>query len=378
MMKFNIVIIISLCLLFSTRADVGAFDDLVTHPAITEAAIELKSSTLNQFIKDNIGCTEGIDLPVRGILQIDVKDKDTGTIIKKGEPFTQPVSEWLKDGSIAEDSPLCRAANHFHNPLKSWDQSGSYSSSILDDPYAWSQQKYCGPENIYSAITWATGFTSKEDEKAGKEVQFANPIFTEDPTRAPNNWSNARDKYYRAFTELTQDSRDKYLASSLVTLGQVVHLLEDMGVPAHTRNDFESHMFLTLPSSFDCTKWVYQPFERYVERNTNTNKLLVDAASKEVSDHPSDYTPLFSDPSLTKFWDTDQYTGQNPSITKETTNIGLAEFSNANYLSDYTIPSNSPTVDHQFPNPKIDNSYHICEEPLLGIERRYVSRKEKA
>jgi hypothetical protein len=107
-------------------------------------------------------------------------------------------------------------------------------------------------------------------------------------------------------------------------------------------------------------KWLIQSSEKYVE----INPFLVTSASPVF--------PSFDPPvRLTDFWDT----AGNPSSTGS---IGLAEFINANYFSDSTIPSNGPTPEHTFPYPNINGSgYRICTDYAHDslTQRRYISRK---
>jgi len=64
------------------------------------------------------------------------------------------ITLWLEDGSREEDEPNCRAANHFHDPLKSWE------TSQLTDPI-WAVDRFCEAttrfRTKYSNISWATG-----------------------------------------------------------------------------------------------------------------------------------------------------------------------------------------------------------------------------
>ena len=333
-----------------------AFDDIDTHPAITDAAINLPSSKLDGYIKDILGYEKGIDLKMQGRAQVDFKDENN-RIVKKGNLGTQSVLNWIKQGSTAEDDPtFCRAVSHFHNPLESWAKSGASDFP----PQNWTCTLMSWP--TYSAVTWATGYISSD-------LNVPKVTFSDAPDKSPNNWNNAREDYFQALTSST--NREYYLSKSLGALGQVIHLLEDMAVPAHTRNDFWAHLTL-FNLAWNPKNWVYQPFERYVKRN---NAKLVEDASKVVT---TDTTPSFPDPSLTKFWDTEQY--KNRGIPSTATNIGLAEFSSPNFLSDWTIPNNWATNlgGHSFPYPQIKNtSYEICNELTVmpGVKRRYVSRK---
>lgn len=93
-----------LCILVSILAGstvAEAFDDQSTHPQLTESAV--KTSGLDLALKQQLGMADGIKASLR---------LSPGTTIS--------VLELLRVGSTAEDSPACRASNHFHNPLKSY------------------------------------------------------------------------------------------------------------------------------------------------------------------------------------------------------------------------------------------------------------------
>jgi hypothetical protein len=89
--------------------------------------------------------------------------------------------------------------------------------------------------------------------------------------------------------------------------------------------------------------------------------------------------PSDSNRRLTAFWDNNTYDGTNPSYS---TTQGLAEFTNANFFSDFTIPFANPLVpvrpEHTFPQPGLDyyaNQYHLCNETNgSGKIVQYLSR----
>lgn len=91
-------------------SNVYAHDDLIIHPEITKIAVE--SSTLDDYLKKNLNLINGVETKL---------PSDGGKFIMN----------WLTDGSTAEDHPMCRASNHFHDPLKSWDVSARSDNSWL-------------------------------------------------------------------------------------------------------------------------------------------------------------------------------------------------------------------------------------------------------
>jgi hypothetical protein len=219
-----------LSLIFITSLVSGnssAFDNKITHPELTKEAIE--DSAVGQYLIKNLNIPDGVST----CLGMNTAGKST----IKGKGTANTIRNWLIEGSYLEDEPNCRASNHFHDPLMSW--TDSYMS---DQP--WFINMWCsGGEyplgNIKSAVHWATGYTepSPGGAKPGTNNQW--------------DWDHAREYYYIYLTGKdydesvvadTEEQRKKYFADSLQAVGQVLHLLQDMAVPAHVRNDFKSHL----------------------------------------------------------------------------------------------------------------------------------------
>jgi hypothetical protein len=324
-----------------------SYDNETTHKKITEETV--KWSSLDSLLKGNLGIIKGYKEKVNG----------------------KTIIEWLSYGSYLEDVPDCRASNHFHDPLKPWSQ-----SYMTDEP--WYIKLACFDWKKYSNVTWATGSLTPPPD--GQKASFSKV-----PAYEPINWDKARQNYYNALISSANNkgayaySRPYYLVETFKALGQVMHLLEDMAVPAHTRNDFRAHLIDKSDAeinSLNPLKWKKQPYEYYVQ---NHPELVTNPNATPIF-------PSFSNTKLTDFWDTDKYNGSNPSNLSD---IGLAEFSNANYFSDFTIyPNNAPTPEHIFPYPYIKESgiyggYQICTDlppaPEYGTDlyRKYISRKIK-
>jgi hypothetical protein len=331
-MKVN-QILITILIFFSWFNIAEAFDDEATHPEITKKAANVSVLKINNYLKGYLGenFSNGLDSIV--------KDKT--------------VLAWLQKGSNAEDHPICRASHHFHNPRLLWLQ-----SQMNDTPW----MNYACDIPRYSNITWATGYTAPPPMGTKTNV-VVSPLYRR------VSWDTAREYFYKALTCTTAADRENYFAKTFEAVGHVLHLLEDMAVPAHTRNDFQSHLFPNSATFLGGFFDRYQPFEQYVKNNPN----LVVAASSVFS--------AFTNTRLTDFWDADRYNGSNPSTL---TNIGLAEFSNANYFSDFTIPNNGTTSEHFFPYPHLSSSnssgpnYQICSYQFMNVASvQYVSRTNK-
>ncbi len=313
--KANIVLSLFFLLPFSYS---HAYDQRTTHRLMTEASFA--KSNIATFLKQSLGMA------------------DTSKI------NGQEIIKWVSDGSESEESPSCRATNHFHNPLRSWNESG------LSDVPLWLNLECSSWNPWYSNVTWGTGYLSPDGSQITRPNQWM-------------GWSDARDYYHWALTSVSNQEMESYFAKAFQALGQVSHLNHDVSVPAHVRNDFKSHYVSYDPYHKPMGVSLNQ-FEVYVKKNP---QLIANTEARP---------PVFLNPKVTDFWDTDQYTGDNPSASLS---LGLAEFVQANYFSDWTIPNNTPNPEHKFPYPKVDSSNsRICEDfaPDSADLRRYISRKE--
>lgn len=237
---------------------------------------------------------------------------------RKGNNKHYTVEVWFQEGSEDEDSPtFCRASNHFHNPIYTsqqpfsfdWLESQMSDSSTVDVA--------CGTNHRYSNVTWATGLANPWIYIGNRTSQDRNLLGLYDAPQEMG-WDNARSYFYEALTAQQPATREAKFVKTFRAVGQVVHLLQDMAVPAHVRNDMQSHLW----DNWNPLKWS-NPFEKYIVSNSGAR-----------NDTP--IKPTFSAPfRLTDFWDTNTYTGEvNPSAG---TDQGIAEYINANFVSDFTI-----------------------------------------
>ena len=189
--------IVSLTLLYFDQYSI-AYDDVITHPRLTEKAVD--KSILDQYLKEKLDVKAGIEtqLKQQGYNQADV--------------ISRPIIEWLTKGSTIEDAPLCRASNHFHNPLKAWNESFVTDYPAINAVCSgapWSQR--------YSNITWATGLLTTD----GEPISFPDDYLETPP--APNNWTKARNYYYKALTNSIDGVRETNFAKTFQAAGQVMH-----------------------------------------------------------------------------------------------------------------------------------------------------------
>ena len=255
---------------FSYALNVG------THKAINEyiANNSLNGFSLDTYLRNNLGIQGGVT-----------------------EKFkTSTVWEWLRDGGEYEDEPpwnipYVRSLNHFHNPITEEGFKGDCLGSSL----------------CVSSTVWALM-----------------PLGTQSLLTGNYSWYDVRDYYYKALTSSTKTERDTNFAETFRGLGQLMHLVQDASVPAHTRNDF--HLFYN--------------YEDYAGS-------FVKGGGVPTPPISSFFNGTINN--IASFIDTNQYNGTNSAVTL-LNSAGLSEYSNANFFSEDTIFSAN------YPNPAKENT----------------------
>jgi hypothetical protein len=248
-----------------------AYDSDAVHPKINEEASRIAINLKNALI--NLGYAKGVD--------------DTLSI-----NATKRVFQYFREGGKLEDDPMCRSKYHFHDPTKVFDSAGLSNSAINAVCTNWSN---------YSSIKWA-----QHQDNAW-------------------SWQKARSYFYQALTATDKIVRENNLADAFRAIGQVMHLLADMSVPEHTRNDIHILPFFDNPEkSFpEIGSWTYETWAKWNALRLNTTAAALDPTIVN--------TPVASGiVPIANFWDTTPGAGYGGTL-------GLAEYSNANFLSSDTI-----------------------------------------
>lgn len=274
-----------------------------THQYLNQKIVEMtiNQGTTNQFsldsyLKNNLGFQKGAEELLSGYSEV----------LKK--QTKQEVFMWMGEGGIKEDEPeqkwrliigRARNNNHFHNPL-----AGQWQNSGLDDTYVF---HYTGQ----SSILWAQ---NRNQNPGGKW-----------------SWYDARDYFYKGFTLTDMTQRDSAMANCFRALGQLMHLIQDASVPAHSRN--------SIHPLFSYEPWLERIRTSLEEPGTFDNFI-----ANPISFDPSILNLVVLDPSasipIANIVDTDIYSGSNPDVTASTA-IGIAEYANANFFSERTVFSNA-------------------------------------
>lgn len=275
--KIGCLLIISI-LLISGKA--YCYQPQITHRRINEKALEY--SAVNNFLINKLGYLNGTEEVV-------------------GE---NKIGNWLENGGTDEDVPDLRGAFHFHDPTKSWSNAGILSA-------------------FYSSINWAHNKTGDSTVPDCSNIIAALDIActVSPPSTNPEwSWATAYDSFYKALTLKNPLEREINLANTFLTLGHIMHLLADSAVPEHARND--QHMIGE---------------SRFEQRVEEISSFLSDLIDKNISLHPADYKTITSVSNvpgyspISNFWDT------TPGLGYGGTLLGLAEYTNYNFLSPDTI-----------------------------------------
>jgi hypothetical protein len=168
-----------------------AHDNEFVHPAMSESAAKSSGDLIN-FLTGNFGYS--LEAPT-----LDYSDPD-------GASGSKSPLEWIKEGSNYEDITRCenlpsiRGNNHFYDPI--------HKLGLTDGIDLGAR----------SSFRWAT---ENLDSVGG----------------ASYPWPAARAFELSALTNSSSAERKTKLAQMLFYLGHIIHLNQDLTVPAHVRND---------------------------------------------------------------------------------------------------------------------------------------------
>jgi hypothetical protein len=183
-MRRNVLILgfAILFLILSKNISTYAYDNQKVHQKINKSAV-LSSDLGAQLVR--LGYPNGIEAKFKNV------------VVKE-------VWEWFEDGGKLEDDPTCRSKYHFHDPTKVFDSAGLFNSAINAVCTNWSN---------YSCLKWA----QHQDNEW--------------------SWQKARNYFYQALTATDKTIREQKFSDTFRAVGQAMHLLADVSVPEHTRND---------------------------------------------------------------------------------------------------------------------------------------------
>ena len=239
-----------------------------THPALTEEMAEFFNSRIaNQELR--------------------IKDEEI---------------EWMKQGAINEDEAP-RWINHFFDPIHKTGWSGKHFG-VLTQEQGLEQGAEMAPKPVLASIDWATN----QEYQSSYGRQYGN-----------QTWQKAVGSYING---------DK--KSAFISLGYILHFIEDLSVPDHTRDDTHAGIYGD-PGS---------PYENYSKEYTLYNKLNI---AEELKNQNKNFFEFSSLESAFEY---------------------LADYSNKNFFSEDTI-NNS-----EFEKPALD-LLETIEKTIESGERKY-------
>jgi len=296
-------ILLYICLLIS----VSLLGSLESHAYRERAHRAINSTVVNQKIASASGSLKGYFTVQLGYSSV------------RSEVNNKPIDKWFEDAGAQEDEPGPRTKNHFLDPISNSGFSGLFFGVVgTGDPTAVWAQKAAGQQSPGGSYSW----------------------------------QDAREYFFTALTSTTGSLREENLGQSFRALGQVMHLVADMSVPEHTRDN--SHITI-----YTIEKWAEEAFNTNTETQKpffkNYSSRLTHALNNPVPPEPSllkqvgkfvSSNNVSAQIPIANLYDFELYAGLNPSITT-TGPIGLAEYTNANFFSrntifkDYNYPAES-------------------------------------
>lgn len=353
----------TLIILLACHAITAHSYELVTHGRITEQAFLRSNLTLDAQLLPSLGLHANSPNPfgtkyydVSGALALERSsydfDRDRGRMSNANDAFT--IKGWLMRGAIRED-----------------DVPHPFGDNPMDDPYDALQFRvfnhFFDPISG-SPLTVGITFGKIAPQWAIGSTDIFSALNTPDASRK-NHFTvfDAREAMYRALTGMnkqgnpvatTDTQRNKYWATTFRALGDVVHLLQDMAQPQHTRNDPHSGGKYDGSGTLDGIRGHKSVYENYIESRARgdsfTTSGFVDPFSTPsitVQTQPLTYNSYATIPTFNNYLYF--YTTQATAILARQ---GLADYSNRGFFSAgtnlganiYSYPSNSPNAPNTY------------------------------
>jgi hypothetical protein len=270
--NFGLVVFVLLLAISSGTSDLWGLEK-DTH-AFLNREITLKYSILPDVLDKQLGFKQGILEVLAG----------------------KTVVQWVEDAGRYEDEPAySRSFNHFHDPLQPWYLAGF-------------------DRTFKSSVIWA------------QDQGMIGSLFGGDWS-----WKKARGSFYKGLTSVTKTEKEKNLADTFGALGQIMHLIHDVSVPAHVRND--PHVYIDLFGK-KIGKYHYEVWVNDNRRTINLSPINFNFDKAILNIIPEATAPI----PIANIFDTNKYNtdGSNPEVVTGVS-IGLSEYTNANFFSEGTI-----------------------------------------
>jgi hypothetical protein len=388
MKKYCAFILLAICF---NIAHVFAFDDKTTHPAITEAAVEQSVLKTTDYLKNNLGFEKGRNEEIAPNPENTRRQITIEQVISNGAR--------TEDSGVLPSGPFCeRAENHFYNPI---DQTGiNEYVDLSTTPARYIIKAICGvfPVDLacYEVLasipvyhaqgsanpSWAIDPDSKSGGCTipGQILDLKswmanyNQYNELDSTCNYFAWSWARITFIAALLKKEDADRNRIFARMFRSVGQVAHLLQDMAVPAHVRNDMQGHwefqkVFYSAFKELHPDWWNLNNYKTYNVINWMGNDFeayVYDKGSSFIQGGGAIPT-IDQNKTVMTLWDSNTYrNGQDI----HNIGSGLAEYTTANFLS-----QNKMLDADKFKHPSTkDGEVSMWPKHILAEDGKYDDR----
>jgi hypothetical protein len=414
--------ILACALTFTASESARAWGNRRTHPDITDVAFlrAQQVESVKRYLRDYLGLdgdveaqlelTEGVDTPTdaeffRFQSTKNCFDSPVPGHIKVEHGGHYDPAHLLRAGVFAEDVVNARARHHFHDPLEDTANAGLDNRFLpVVDVLIAQLGTVCRGEltktrliKNFTGLLGApiTGLTYY----AGANVELGSFDFTgrsalaralnrpsspggtdfpsQDDPRNLFALPDAERYLYRAITASTAEQREHYLALHFLTLGHIVHLLEDQTSPGHVRNDFViEHVLNSATSVEHYGEGIIGALLKGAFKTTGGDLFVsrpyrfLSNAQHNPAAPPIDlghYDPLIPAVStdgfdVSNYWDSEGTPGADP---------GLAQVVNANFFSQgsmFNYPSPNVRSPTNRGTPGADTDTWIATLPERDLE----------
>jgi hypothetical protein len=222
------------CLLTVASREARAWEAATTHAGLTEQAA--LAADLHRRLSEEFGASNGL------YSQLTVPEADAPSLFKilrrlnpthgyvpnaKGK---MSAMAWLAAGSVVADVPGEDASNHFLDPRSGHGLSGNHAGDV--------GHKMC---RAVTGLKQAAQITSGGEPASAWWKSPDNPM----------GYVGFLDQFRKAVRSTSQGERDRHLAGALLAAGSMLHVLQDMGSPAHVRDDLAAFEERVSPNYYD-------------------------------------------------------------------------------------------------------------------------------
>jgi hypothetical protein len=336
--------------------------DLLERLGISDRQVSLRASYLDLadsgvIVRRSNAPTGNLDPPNFGRIKIDDANRQIPF-----KPEIDSLPGWLMLGAIREDDVKFDSGALENNPQ---DEPGGPTNRVLNhfyDPYNDRPLQFVTPLGKRTP-DWALTDTGNEPEDEpgnhfsvlrAREAMWRALTLRSSPTQGMADLAFTAD----AQIPTKEALRTAYWATTFRALGDVVHLLQDMAQPQHTRNDPHSGEFC---GAWACTGGHASFYEKYVDANVigNASFTLRERTAWESLQGTSGKIPdnkatvlagrvIYGGYPIPRFSDFRSYF-VSATRAASTTGYGLANYSNQGFYSAGTNLGSAAVAD--FPSP---------------------------